>query len=295
LAKNTGKFGWQPLQAVLDSSPLIGAGRVEDTWNLLGRAMQQLVVLASQVTGLAAEVITGQARVTVLSTASLKTALDCNWDDPQERHAALQQLVREAEALVAWVHKQSGTAANEPPLCNALEAINQVMRQDVEPAPAGDGSQLRRGTARGRMPSFGDRTMRHGRKSKAQPSGYKRHALSLLGSNLVVDALALLANQPEQAALEQLWPALAPHGTPASLFIDRAYLSSTLLGSLTTAGVRIVARPWPLRNGERFTKEQFQIKLDTCPRRGAASIFWRLPVASVRCRGAVQPQDAGAR
>jgi hypothetical protein len=35
VAKLTGKFGWQPLQAALDSSPLIGAGRVEDTWNFL--------------------------------------------------------------------------------------------------------------------------------------------------------------------------------------------------------------------------------------------------------------------
>ena len=46
LARASGKFGWQHLPAALDSSPLIGAGRVEDTWNLLGRAMSQLVVLA---------------------------------------------------------------------------------------------------------------------------------------------------------------------------------------------------------------------------------------------------------
>lgn len=144
------------------------------------------------------------------------------------------------------------------------------MRQDLEPDPAGGGSQLRRGTARARVPSLGERERRHGRKSKAQPcTGDKRHVLRLRGSNLVVDALALPANQPEHAALEQLWPALAPHGTPASLFLDRAYLSRPLIGSLTPAGVRIVARPWPLRHGERFTQEQCQIKLDTrevpCP------------------------------
>ncbi len=38
IAKRTGKFGWQKLKAMLDSSPLLGAGRVEDTWNLIGRA-----------------------------------------------------------------------------------------------------------------------------------------------------------------------------------------------------------------------------------------------------------------
>src|SRR5262249_15320747 len=36
LAKRTGKFGWQHLKAALDSSPLFGAGRVLDTWNLIG-------------------------------------------------------------------------------------------------------------------------------------------------------------------------------------------------------------------------------------------------------------------
>src|SRR5262245_65398016 len=45
LAKRTGKFGWQRLQAALDSSPLLGAGRIEATWNLLG------VVLGGVVTG----------------------------------------------------------------------------------------------------------------------------------------------------------------------------------------------------------------------------------------------------
>jgi transposase len=31
LARASGKFGWQHLRAAVDSSPLIGAGRVEDT------------------------------------------------------------------------------------------------------------------------------------------------------------------------------------------------------------------------------------------------------------------------
>lgn len=48
LAKRTGKFGWQKLQAALDSSPLRGAGRIEDTWNLIGRAMAAVVTCAAK-------------------------------------------------------------------------------------------------------------------------------------------------------------------------------------------------------------------------------------------------------
>ena len=47
LAKQTGHFGWQALRAALDSSPLVGRGRVEDTWNLLGRALRTVVMCAA--------------------------------------------------------------------------------------------------------------------------------------------------------------------------------------------------------------------------------------------------------
>src|SRR4051812_34054493 len=48
LAKATGQFGWQALRAALDSSPLVGRGRVEDTWNLLGRALRTVVTCAAK-------------------------------------------------------------------------------------------------------------------------------------------------------------------------------------------------------------------------------------------------------
>src|SRR5262249_16414748 len=127
LAKASGKFGWQHLRAALDSSPLIGAGRVEDTWHLLGRAMQQLVGLASQVTGLAQEVIRDKAGVTLLGHASVKAALDCAWDAPQARQAGLQRLVDEAEALVRWVQQYRGAATQAPPLRGALADLARIM------------------------------------------------------------------------------------------------------------------------------------------------------------------------
>jgi hypothetical protein len=278
LAKARGKCGWQHLRAALDSSPLLGAGRVEDTWNLLGRAMQQLVVLASQVTGLSPEVIRQMSGVTVLGQSSVKAALDCDWDAPQARQEALQRLVEEAEALVRWVRQYSGAATQKPPLSGALTDIAQIMTQDLEPDPSGSGRRLRRGTARDRRPSWGDRDLRHGRKSKAPPlTGYKRHVLNLLGSKLVVDAVCQPANQPEHAALETLWPACAAHGQVRSLSIDRAYLSSPLMGSLTAQGVEILAKPWPLRNRGRCTKEQFQLNLQrhevTCPAGGTVRLM----------------------
>ena len=49
LAATTGAFGSRQLRAALDSSPLWGAGRVEDTYNLLGHALRKaLGVIARQ-------------------------------------------------------------------------------------------------------------------------------------------------------------------------------------------------------------------------------------------------------
>jgi hypothetical protein len=136
-AKSTGKLGWQLLRAVWDSSPLLGAGRVEDTGNLLGRAMSQWVRLARGVMGLSQEATSEQAGVTLLGQASLTAALDCDGDAPHARHAALPRRVAEAEALVRWGQQPSGVATQAPPLDSALAAITRLMPQDLaRPPPA---------------------------------------------------------------------------------------------------------------------------------------------------------------
>jgi Transposase DDE domain len=182
----------------------------------------------------------------------------------------LQRLVEEAEALGGWGQQHRGAATQEPPLRSALAALARVMPQDLAPDPAGGGRRRRRGTGRDRLPSLGDREMRHGRKSKAYPfTGDTRHVRNLLGSHLVVDAVAQPAHQPAHAALETLWPSLAVHGQVPSLSIDRASLSSPLIGALQAQGIAMIAQPWPLRHRGRFTKEALQLRLDrhevTCP------------------------------
>src|SRR5262249_39315015 len=51
LAEKTGGFGARQLRAALDSTPLFGAGRVEDTLNLLGHALRKAVGLAAGALG----------------------------------------------------------------------------------------------------------------------------------------------------------------------------------------------------------------------------------------------------
>src|SRR5262249_39552620 len=57
LAKRTKKYSWKRLKVVLDSAPLEGAGRVDDTWNLIGRAMSKVVASVAKAVGVEKSVV----------------------------------------------------------------------------------------------------------------------------------------------------------------------------------------------------------------------------------------------
>ena len=101
IAKRTGKFGWQRLKAALDSSPLLGAGRVLDTWNLIGRALSTVVTCAAKATGRARKSIVAEAALTLSVAPSLKTALDIDWDDQAQRAEALARVLDEVNRVEA--------------------------------------------------------------------------------------------------------------------------------------------------------------------------------------------------
>ena len=61
LAEQTGGFGARQLRAALDSTPLFGAGRVEDTLNLLGHVLRKAVGLAARELGAPAAAILEEA------------------------------------------------------------------------------------------------------------------------------------------------------------------------------------------------------------------------------------------
>jgi len=183
LARSTRGFGATALRAALDSSPLWGAGRVEDD-QLNGTRLAQGPGRDRDAAGAGAgrgDPGRGQpGGVPQLAASSLKAALDRDWDDPAARDEALAQvlgLLDQVEAFVAgWAGDQAAAAA--------VAVARQVRDQDVDtsgPAPA-----LRRGVAPDRRISVEDAQMRHGRKTRSVLfDGYKRHVLRDLDTGLV--------------------------------------------------------------------------------------------------------------
>ena len=269
LAARTGGFGARALRAALDSSPLWGAGRVEDTFNLMGHALRKAlgVIAAVQGRGQAAgtAAVAAQAGVPQLAASSLKAALDADWDDPAARDAALAQVLGLLGQVEAFTASQYGDAA----AAAAVAVACQVRDQDVD--RTGSVPALRRGVAKDRRISVEDGQMRHGRKSRSVLfDGYKRHVLRDLDTGLVPAVGITAANAPEASVTDAITADLDAAGRHLSeLHIDRAYLSSALVRDRGPDLV-IFCKAWRVRNASgRFAKDQFTLDFAagqlTCP------------------------------
>jgi len=277
LARRTKQFGDKALRVALDSAPLWGAGRVEDTFNLLGHALEVVVECAAQVLGRDAAAVRTEAQLELLGGSSLKAALDIDWDDETQQRSALARLLEEVHRLRRWLADRLPDRVAQPPLKEALALIDRVIAQDLEPDPEGGGLRIKRGVAHDRRVSVTDPDMRHGRKSKSKLfNGYKRHLARDLEDGLILAATVRPANEPEHYAAEMLRPDVEVHGTVTELHIDRGYLASTWTRQMFERGHRILAKPCPSRNGDRFPKSAFLIDLDRgtvrCPEQRLAPI-----------------------
>src|SRR5437899_3908692 len=89
IASQSQAFGPRALRAALDSSPLWGAGRVEDTYNLVGHALKKAIrAVADQQERELAEVAS-EAGAEVVCGSSVKMALDRDWDQQRVEEEAL--------------------------------------------------------------------------------------------------------------------------------------------------------------------------------------------------------------
>lgn len=271
LAKKTGGFGYKSLRVALDSAPLWGAGRVEDTFNLIGHAVEVVVKCVAAVTGRSQADIRDAAALRLVGRSSLKAALDIDWDDKEEQQRALGELLGEVERLRSWLDDNlSAEEKAVAPVQEALEQLQRVLSQDLEPDPDGTGKRIARGTAKERQISIEDPSMRHGRKSRSTTiKGFKRFIAKELDHGLILGVTVQPANQAEHHATTTLREQADRFGSTDVLFIDRGFLASEWTRTHHEAGGRVVCRPWPSRNRGMFTKRDFTIDVEksqvTCP------------------------------
>jgi hypothetical protein len=207
LAEQTGGCGARHLRAALESPPLCGAGRVEDTLTLLGHARRKAVGLAAQARDTSAEGLMADAGLELVGQSSLKAALDLDWGAPTARASALRLVLEEVERWTNWLEQQQCLAAQEPPMQAMLETIAQMVAQDPAPDPEGGpgARRLKQHVAPDRRISLEDADMRHGRKRSAKTfHGFQEPRALDVDSTVTREVVVCPANHPEHEAVELL-------------------------------------------------------------------------------------------
>lgn len=270
-ARGEGQALRKAVRAAFDSRPLTGAGRVEDTINLLGHAARRIVTLVSKLTDLAPETLCRKAGIPLLLAPSIKAGLDLDWSDPKQKATAIAIVEQQVASLERWVERNLDRF-DEEPLRPYLEALTVVREQDVETTPSGQVT-LRKGVAADRRISIEDPAMRHGRKSRSKRfDGYKEHIGRDLDIPAILTCAVTPANRPEEEAFEPMVGDIRRQGlTLTEAHFDRAYLASPAVAALVQAKGKVVCKPWAQRASRPhlFSKADFRLDLRagtiTCP------------------------------
>lgn len=259
------------VRVAIDSRPLHGAGKVEDTLNLLGHSARCIVRIVSKILDCGAEVICRKAGIPLLLAPSLKAGLDIDWSDPRQKAMAVETVERQVSSLHRWVERSLDAYETEP-LRPYLEAMTTVQEQDLEVTSDGR-KRIRQGVAPDRRVSIEDEEMRHGRKSRSKRfDGYKEHIARDLDVPAIVACSVTPANRPEEQGARPIADDIGRQGlTIREVHIDRAYVNSPVVGEVLARGGTVLAKPWTIRPARPglFSKADFRIDLRsntiTCP------------------------------
>ena len=250
---------WRPpVAGRAGQSPLWGAGRVEDTYNLLGHALRKaLGVMARQ-----------QGR----GLRALAEEAGQLWSPDEHQSRPGSGLGRPWRPSAGADHDPGqphcrGAGARHPPVQEAttsravasLAVAKQVCAQDLTTAPDGTPT-LRQGVAEDRRMSVEEAEMRHGRKSRSLLiDGYKRHVRRDVDSGLMVAVGVTPANVPEASVTDAIaTDVAAQQSTLQERHIDRAYLASPLVQQRPDT-LTIFCKAWPVHQGPYVSKNAVQL------------------------------------
>ena len=245
------------LTAIIDTSPVHGAGAVADTYALIRGFVRQVVRAAG-------DRLDDDTRAAAAPLCGAKPDID--WHDPAARKAHLGELIAAARRVLA------GTAGiDDDGVAEPAGLLVQVIGQDVELDDEFN-PQIRDGVAPDRVISHSDPDMRHGRKSESRRfDGHKLDVMTDEESELVlgVDVRAGNAGDGEGAAplLEEVQ---GVDGVDVDTLLgDMAYSDGDVRQAVEEAGADMVAKVPPTSNGGRFPKTDFTIDTRagsvTCP------------------------------
>lgn len=170
-AEEEGFLRGRKLKVAVDTTPVLGAAAVKDTYNLLADGIRKVIRELSLQAGLEPDKWAQAHGLGRYLGGSIKGQSQVDWADEESQRRFLTGIVEDAKDLLDRV-RQAPDGPRKERLATAAALLRDLLQQDVE----GDdkGAKIRRGVAKDRIVSVHDPEMRHGRKSaQSRFDGYK--------------------------------------------------------------------------------------------------------------------------
>jgi hypothetical protein len=302
---------------VIDSSHILGAAGVRDTYTLMRGAIRKLLRALGYTPARQQEL--GEHLGWYLDPAAPEKP-ELDWSDAEARREHLGRLVEDARAALALLPVDEQRAAVQ----EAAALLTKIVADDVEegpppgpkrrgrppkeepvpPAKDGEpevpveetGPRLRQGVARDRVLSVADPAMRYGHKSQRQHwPGYKMHVTEEPTSELITHVEVRPANEHDgEPVVGFMQRQEAQVGLqPAALLSDGAYGTADARAALWKQEIEVVAKLRPITDTKHLGKDQFAIDLET--NEGHGSVTCPAGITTTDFRMARDTKDRAVR
>lgn len=251
LAKDAGVIKDGSLQ-IIDSTNILGAAAVKDTYTLIKTAIQKLMAVSHKKQGQANQKI---QPLQLALNYSKKEKEEIDWNDPEARQQHLQNLVNDSHALLGAICDTILTEEEQA----AVEILANVTEQDIEVTTDGKVT-LRQGVAEDRIISAHDPEMRHGHKtSTGKFNGHKGQIVIDEKTEMITNIDVTPGNQADGDAIAKILEDIVVK--PASLMGDTAY--GTLAARETTEKQNVVpVAPLPMGKTKPGKLNKYDFEID---------------------------------
>jgi len=247
---------------VIDSTPMLGAGAVKDTYELLRDGIRKTLSLTD-------EKRKPKINLCLKAYGENDPKPKINWEDKKERQKLLSMLVSDVKEVLSHVDVNPENVDTQ--LKDAANLLAKIVSQDIE-EDKDKTPKVKKGVAKDRVISTTDPEMRHGRKSSSGKfNGYKTHLIKDVDSDIITNIDVSSGNCPDQDMAEPLIDeAKEEFGVKTrSLTGDGAYGSSDMQKKMSDKEVELISKAPTLKNRGKLSKEEFDINLErgkvTCP------------------------------
>jgi len=256
LAKEAGLLKGK-IDQVIDSTPMLGAGAVKDTYELIRDGIRKTLLLLDKKTR-------SKMSLSLKAYGKKDHKPKINWENKKERGELLSLLVLDARKVLSHVDLSSNNEGVDTQLQDTARLLSRILSQDIE-EEEDQKPKIKRGVAKDRIISTTDPEMRHGRKSSAGKfNGYKTHVTKDVASDIITNCDISPANTPDGDLTEPLIDEAEKEYQvkTKSLCGDGAYGSGKMRKDMAEKRVELISKAPILKDNGKFTKEDFQIDLE---------------------------------